>query len=81
MVAAVRRQTVLHHMLARRILTAITRLMGLDIAAIVPKDFRGTRTCKGLVDAKILMSASMEVHAHIAASTRRAVSNVLAHQG
>lgn len=69
MVAAVRRQAALHHMLARRILTAITRLMGLDIAAIVPTGFRGTRTCKGLVDAKISMSASLEIHAHIAAST------------
>lgn len=81
MVAAVRRQTAPHHMLARRTLTAITRLMGLDTAAIVLKDFRGTHTCKGLVDAKISMSAPKEGHALIPASTRREVSTVCAHQG
>lgn len=54
MVATVRRQNTLHHMLARRILTAITRPADLDIAAIVPRDFRGTRICEDLVDAKVM---------------------------
>lgn len=81
MVEAVRRQqNTLHHMPARRILTAITLPTELDIAAIVPRDFRGTLTCKRRVDAKISMSAS-EGHAHIVASTWREVSTVLAHQG
>jgi hypothetical protein len=55
MVEAARRlQNTLHHMLARRILTAIILPMELDTAAIVPKDLRETHTCKRLVDVKVL---------------------------
>jgi hypothetical protein len=55
MVEAVRRQqNTLHHMPARRILTAITLPTELDIAAIVPKDLRGTLTCKRQMDAKVM---------------------------
>lgn len=79
--AARRQQNTLHHMLARRILTAIVLPTELDTAATAPMDFRGTHTCKRPVDARILMSAPLKGHARIAASTRRAVSTVRAHQG
>jgi hypothetical protein len=55
MVEAARRlQNTLHHMLARRTLTAIILPMELDTAAIVPKDFGETHTCKRPVDAKVM---------------------------
>lgn len=80
MVVAVRRQNALHHMPAGRILTAMMQPTELDIAAIVPMDIRGTHTCKGLMDAKILMNAPSKVGARMAASTWRENSAARAHQ-
>jgi hypothetical protein len=53
--AARRQQNTLHHILARRILTAITCSSELESSAIVPIEFRGTRTYKCLVDAKVYL--------------------------
>lgn len=62
MVVAVRRQNALHHMPAGRILTAMMQPTELDIAAIVPMDIRGTHTCKGLMDAKVMNTMSTDIY-------------------
>jgi hypothetical protein len=51
-----RQQNTMHHMIARRIRTAITCSTELNTAAIVPMEFLGTYpcTCRCMVDAKVM---------------------------